>query len=178
MLQIVEIETMMKTRRSLLVTSIATLTFANIKLLSNKATVFGLEIEISQLDLVKIGQVATAYLIIIFIAQATPSFFKAVGWFRETRINKAERSEWRKFREDWGLDQEDYGDYDNSGGPEDESKQLKAEYDWRRKKLDDWTTNMSSGSFILANVFFVYFMPLAIGFVEIFYPLSFKFLIS
>jgi hypothetical protein len=169
---------MMKTRRSLLITSVVTIIFENMKLLTNKLAIFGVEVEISQRDLVRIGQAAIVYLMIIFAMQAAPSLFKVIGWLRGKKLNKAERLGWKKFHEEWDFGDANYDDDRYSGGPTGESEQLKAEFDGKRKQLTDWTTKMTSGSIILAHVVVVYFVPVIIGLIGICYPLSISYLIS
>ncbi len=158
MFQLTDVENLVKTRRALMIVSLLTLVFANLTIVSEKFSFFGIEVLISQKSIVLAGQAATLYLSMVFLLQALPEFIKMFGWMWDARINSLERVAWSNYRNDWGFNEGDYEEH--SGGPDGDAQVIKWQFERLRTKKHSWLEVASLTSIMTANFFVSYVSPI------------------
>ena len=176
MFQLADVESLIKTRRSLLIASISTLIFANLTIALEKISVFEVEIEISQKNIVLIGQAGTFYLFVVFFLQALPEFVKMFGWIWDAGINSLERRAWNNFRDDWGIHDGDYED--DSHGPDADSEFIKLRFSQLRKKKTSRIEMFSVTAIMIANFFVAYLSPVIAASLCLFWPKALGWLLN
>ncbi len=162
-----DVESLAKTRRSLLVTSTAHLFFKFEDYVKHELSYSGFKFKYLEIRLVVLGQSITLYLFFVFLLQAIPEFFKMFGWMWDARINSQERKAWQNFRDDWGFHN---GDYDNSDGPDAEINQIKEKFEWLRKRKTSSIELLTSISYFTTNFFVAYFSPVALALICLIWP--------
>ncbi|MFM7655336.1 MAG: hypothetical protein ACKO56_08085 [Paracoccaceae bacterium] len=169
MFQLADVENLIKTRRSLMIASIATLIFASLSIASEKATFLGIEILISQRNIVLVGQACSLYLLIVFLLQALPEFIKMFGWIWDARINSLERQAWNNFGDEWGFHDDD-GYQGETYGPDADSNFIKWRFERLRRKKTTWIEMLSITAVMIANFFIAYLSPIIAASLCLFWP--------
>jgi hypothetical protein len=176
MFQVADVESLIKTRRSLLVASITTLIFANLNFSTDKISFLGVEILMSQDTIVRLGQAGTLYFLVVFLLQAAPEFVKMFGWLWDTRIDSLERKAWNNFREEWNLDDDGY--QEPIGGPEEDSDVIKWRFEQLRNRKSSWIGMLSVSTVLLANFFVAYLSPIIAALTCLLWPMAFATLVA
>jgi hypothetical protein len=156
-----------KARKSLLVVSLCTLFFATLQIdEGSKIEVFKFVLLVSQNKLVKLGQIATLLLSIVFIIKMIPNTLAVlkVSWL--SRLSKIDRQEDLNLQYSWGWDESDHFD----GSPEGEIKELESRQGYRRTKSEKFFERNLALTNTIASLLLDIFLPLTLAVFAIFCP--------
>ena len=148
-----------KTRRSLLIFSVATLLFAGVTIVDGNLDILGLKIQISHQRIVSTGQIATLVLLVIYLLQMAPEMINLLKSFLISRQNKLEKIETYALQDSYGLNDGDQYEY----GPTGEFKELEDKFAARRFSIGQSLDPIVNAAKFLALGAVDFILPAAIG---------------
>lgn len=155
-----------KSRRSLLAVSVFTLIFATFNITSDELEFLNFSLEISHIKIVKVGQVSSLILILIFLLRVVPQTILSLKKSSLERLERIEGQETRQLQESWGWD--DNVDYDAS--PEGEAEHLGDRQRYRKTKSEKAFDHYFALAQATGTIVLDIMLPITIGFLAVLHP--------
>jgi hypothetical protein len=150
-----------------MIVSLSTLIFATLQIdEGSKIEISELTLEISQNRVVKLGQIASLILLIIFIIKMIPNTLTALKDSWLSRLAKIDGQERISLQYSWG--QHEGERFDDS--PQGESDALKSEQRYRRTNSEKFFERNLALTNTIASLLLDISLPLSLAVIAIFYP--------